>query len=168
MREHEWRKDKDGAESCAREGCTIRRGSMGRTWQRKKGAHWRYVAPAFGQAQPIPSCTGTDSAPEAKANEESAAVQLVRLAAEAGLPVRYVPKPAPSPLEVVRAAVAYAPDGMQAAALAAIATLEESIRAEERAKCIADAAKHCVCARDASAGCGCSACKTAENIRNRK
>lgn len=56
MREHDWKQDSDGAWSCARSGCTVRRSPDAPVWQRRKGAHWRNR-----DDEPIPECAGTDT-----------------------------------------------------------------------------------------------------------
>lgn len=50
---------------------------------------------------------------------------------------------------------------------AVLLALVSEVRAEEREACISVASGSCVCATDAAAGCGCSACKTAAGIRAR-
>lgn len=56
MREHDWRKGVNGAETCARAGCTVIRYAEGGMWQKKKGGHWRRIA-----ADAIPECKGSDA-----------------------------------------------------------------------------------------------------------
>lgn len=55
---HDWVNDESeqagGVLKCRREGCSLRRATIGGVWQRKKGAHWRSEAremmPACGPA----------------------------------------------------------------------------------------------------------------------
>lgn len=134
MSDHKWRKDADGAESCEREGCTVRRsGTLGcGMWQRKRGGRWRGE-----QREPLPPCAGKEAALR---------FVLCQRCGQTHAPeVKHVcTTPAPSPLEVVREALSLFArtraglhhDTVTSALLAAhsvFSTLEESIRADELA-----------------------------------
>lgn len=163
MREHEWKADKGGVEACARDGCTVRRYPKGGTWQEKKRWPWYKE-----RNTPLPPCTGKDAAPEAVSAVQGGEPHVCGAEGDecpkCHRPGECLAKPAPFPLEVVRGFVNYfatmtcmgctwpgrprgefGPDGCTACyakmALAALATLEESIRAEERTTCaqVADA-----------------------------
>lgn len=181
-REHAWVLDLDGAELCMHPGCTVRRYVTSLAWQRKKGAHWRKQ-----EREPIPPCLVNDAPPES--NSDPHAEHCAMDACKYGDPkCTMLPRPPPvhqldamaerlgatppaalSPLEVVRDFVKAKSEGLEMRDVsAALATLEESIRADERLRCIADAVWSCACADEAAAGCGCSACRTADRIRSRR
>ena len=179
MTEHKWKADRDGAESCEREGCTVRRSGVNVVhWQKKPKATWRRES-----SEPIPPCTGKDAEPDASAfaqpvtiyangsdglwhattatypneaetrcgrritaSELSTALDACAKRCPCANPA---PNPAPSPLEVVREYIRTArrlmrSDDLPSAdaaldeTLSALATLEESIRKDEREKCARD------------------------------
>jgi hypothetical protein len=56
---HAWTPpDKDGMQTCRREGCTTRTARHHTAWQKKPGGHWREVHPLFGKGSPLPDCGG--------------------------------------------------------------------------------------------------------------
>lgn len=144
--EHQWTPEIQDAlvEVCARKGCEVRRVPGTGVWQRKRGAHWRKMA-----SETIPPCKGLaakDATPEAKTNRPSCRDCADNSAAGTcprdGRPCEpaSTPPSAPSPLEVVRrtldilrqpdALALLARQQMASEAFAALATLEESIRAD--------------------------------------
>ena len=146
MTAHRWGEpDKDGVRACLRDGCTVRVGAscaQGEFWQLKKGGHWHHP-----ERRQLPPCTGTD-APEATATHPTAPCRHCggcsgRHSAACALYVQ--PETTPSPLEVVRKALeTFARMGgtvweaerkMASDSLSALATLEASIRADEREAC---------------------------------
>lgn len=138
--DHKWRKDRDGAESCEREGCTVRKHVIGwnrdvTEWQRTRRGHWR-------QTMPIPPCAGKEAA-DMKTCAQCQGPHAME-ACTLGADVHLRPKPSPSPLEVVRGrteSIIFSLEDEYPQVVArlrsALATLEESIRKDEREKCAA-------------------------------
>lgn len=154
MTSHQWKKDKDGAESCSREGCTVRRNARG-MWQKKKGGRWWHAVPLYGMPKPLPPCTGKD----VDVHAEHCTMDACKYG-DHECSMRPRLKPAPSPLEVVLNKMPHALDCSWLGARkctchsgSAVATLEESIRRDERTKCAASLECDPPCPGECDSGC---------------